>query len=103
MPPACRSAQQGREPRPFTRRTLRPGGVRWHPKALALRPDQPEIAAGRTMRVVAFVQQRERGAQAAQAEGDRRTDQSAADHCHVEAAHVHGVTSSGPPRFTATS
>ena len=54
------------------------------PQSLALHPDQPEVAARRAMRAVAFVEDDEIVAERAHAVGDRGADQSAADDRRVE-------------------
>ena len=54
------------------------------PESLALHPDQPEVAARRAIRDVAFVDTASRAAEVAQAERDRGADQSAADDDDVE-------------------
>ncbi len=67
-------AQQRGQPRPFARGRLRPSAVGRHAEALALHPDEAEVAARGAMRDVAFVEQRETRAQRAHAEGDRGAD-----------------------------
>ena len=57
--------------------------------ALALHPDQPEVAAGRTKRHVTFVDQREPQAQRAQTKRDRGPDQAAADHRDFDVSRGH--------------
>ena len=68
---------------------MRPATVGRQSLALALHPDQAEIAARRAMCDVAFIEQRELPAQLAQAERDRRADQTAADDRHVEPSDRH--------------
>jgi hypothetical protein len=73
-----------RKLRPASCRQLRPASVRSKAGALALDPDQPEIAARGAMRDVAFVEDDQARTEVAQTPGDRRAGQPAADHRDVE-------------------
>ena len=61
------------------RRALRPGRVLRKTRALPLHPDQPEIAARRAIRNIAFIEERELRAQRAQAERDAAPTRPRAD------------------------
>ncbi len=83
--------QAGGQFRPQPRGVQRPAAVRAHAVALALQPDQAEIAARGAQGDIAFVEHGDRAHAAAQAVGHGRADQAAADHGNVE----HGESGGG--------
>ena len=68
-----------------------------HPRAFALHPHQPEIAARRSVRNVALVEQHDRRALGPRPPGDGATDQSAADDDQVESHGCFSERTSGAP------
>ncbi|KAG1242336.1 hypothetical protein G6F68_016236 [Rhizopus microsporus] len=78
------------KPRPARGRRHRPHAVARQAHALALHPHQPEVAARRAIRHIAFVQHRHMLQLAPQAVGNRGAHQPAADHRGVIDAAMHG-------------
>ena len=70
--------------RPEAGRAQRPAAVGPHAMALALQPDQAEVAARGAQGDIALVEHGDRADAVTQAIGDRRADQAAADHGDVE-------------------
>jgi hypothetical protein len=77
----------GREARPRHRRCPRPALIMRRTQALALHPDQPEIAARGAVGNIAFVEEGNAQPGIDEAIANRRADQPAADHDCIEAPH----------------
>jgi hypothetical protein len=73
------------------------------PTALALHPDQSEIAARRVVGDIPFVKQRSAKAFAGDTVSDRRTDQPTADHDHIKARHRTNLSEPAGIRSAAAS
>src|SRR5205823_3499271 len=82
----------GGEARPFARRLLRPYAVGGHAEALALHPDETEVAARCAISHVTFVDNCEARAEVAQSERDCGADEAAADNRDIEIVLAHVAT-----------